>query len=44
MALKYKIEPTWHVAIAVAIAIVLQLLLSSRLTIGPKYVMGTLEL
>lgn len=38
------IEPVWHVQAAVLAAIVLQLLLDSRLTIGPKPVVIGLEL
>lgn len=43
MAKKYKIEPTWHVALAVLVAILLQLSLSSVLTLSRKYLMAGLE-
>lgn len=43
MGKRYKIEPTWHVAIAVFVAICLQSVLSSHLIIGPKYILATLE-
>lgn len=40
---KYKIEPTWHVALAVFVAICLQVILNSRLVVGPKYILASLE-
>lgn len=36
-------EKLWHVELAVCAAIGLQLLLSSRLTVGPKYLVAILE-
>lgn len=39
-----KLEPIWHVQIAVLIAMGLQLFLDSRLTVGPKYVIAGFEL
>jgi len=38
-----KAEPYWHVQLAVAVAIALQLFLSNRLTVGPKYVIAAFE-
>ena len=38
-----NIEPYWHVQLAVVAAISLQLVLSNRLTVGPKYVIAGLE-
>ncbi|HSX23947.1 MAG TPA: hypothetical protein VLE74_02490, partial [Candidatus Saccharimonadales bacterium] len=37
-------EKLWHVEAAVAGAVILQLLLSSHLSIGPKYLVAVLEL
>jgi len=44
-ALHYKTqnEPIWHVQLALVVAIVLQLLLSNQLTVGPKYVIAGFE-
>ena len=39
-----SLEPFWHVYLAVVAAIILQLGLSSKLTVGPKYVVAGLEL
>ncbi len=39
-----KPEPLWHIELAVLFAIGLQLLLSSQLTVGPKYTIASLEL
>lgn len=36
-------EPYWHVQLAVIVAIVLQLVLDNQLTVGPKYVIASLE-
>jgi uncharacterized membrane protein len=38
-----NVEPYWHVQLAVLVAIVLQLGLSNKLTIGPKYVIAGFE-
>lgn len=38
-----KTEPYWHVQLAVLAAIVLQLGLSNKLTVGPKYVIAGFE-
>src|ERR1039458_1026591 len=38
-----EIEPYWHVQLAVLVAIALQLLLSNKLTVGPKYVIASFE-
>jgi hypothetical protein len=38
-----SVEPSWHVQLAVIVAIVLQLALDDRLTVGPKYVIAGLE-
>ncbi|MDB5182766.1 MAG: hypothetical protein JWO47_550 [Candidatus Saccharibacteria bacterium] len=38
-----KKEPVWHVQVAVLVAIVLQLLLSSKLVVGPRYLIVGLE-
>ena len=38
-----NLEPYWHVQLAVVIAIILQLALNNRLTIGPKYVIAGFE-
>lgn len=38
-----KVEPYWHVQLAVLVAILLQLLLSDRLTIEPKYLVAGFE-
>lgn len=40
---KAKIEPVWHVQLAVLVAIILQLLPSSSLTPGPKYLVASTE-
>lgn len=37
-------EPVWHVQVAILIAIVLQLVLSHALTVGPKYAIAAIEL
>lgn len=37
-------EPIWHVQVAIAAVIMLQLVLDSRLSIGPKYLVGGIEL
>ncbi len=39
-----KKEPVWHVQIAVFVAIILQLLLSSKLVVGPRYLIVGLEI
>jgi hypothetical protein len=39
-----KTEPYWHVQLAVLVAIVLQLGLSDKLTVGPKYVIAGFEI
>jgi uncharacterized membrane protein len=36
-------EPYWHVQLAVIIAIVLQLALNDKLTVGPKYIIAGFE-
>jgi hypothetical protein len=36
-------EPYWHVHLAVIVAIVLQMTLNDKLTIGPKYIIATFE-
>ena len=38
-----KTEPYWHVQLAVLVAIALQLGLSNKLTLGPKYVIAGFE-
>src|ERR1022692_474382 len=38
-----KTEPYWHVQLAVLVAIALQLVLSNKLTIGPKYIIAGFE-
>lgn len=38
-----NIEPYWHVQLAVVAAIVLQLLLSSKLSVGPKFIVAGAE-
>jgi hypothetical protein len=38
------VEPYWHVQLTVVVAIFLQLILSGKLTIGPKYAIAGLEL
>ncbi len=43
MKTKYRVEPTWHVALAVLAAIFLQLVLKSDLTVTPKFIMAALE-
>jgi len=40
---RQKHEPVWHVLIALVLAIVLQLSLANKLTIGPKYIIAGLE-
>jgi hypothetical protein len=37
-------EPVWHVQAAILIAIILQLVLSHALTVGPKYAVAAVEL
>lgn len=37
-------EPLWHVQLAIIIVIVLQLVLDSRLTYGPNYLIAVIEL
>jgi uncharacterized membrane protein len=37
-------EPIWHIQVAIAAVIMLQLVLDSHLTIGPKYLVGGIEL
>jgi hypothetical protein len=37
-------EPYWHVQVAVMLAIILQLGLNDKLTVGPKYIIASLEL
>ncbi|CAN5450937.1 hypothetical protein BH10PAT3_BH10PAT3_7520 [soil metagenome] len=37
------LEPVWHVQIAVMLAIVLQIALNNKLTIGPKYLVAGFE-
>jgi hypothetical protein len=37
-------EPIWHVQLAIASVVLLQLVLDSRLTFGPKYLVGGIEL
>lgn len=39
-----SVEPYWHVQVAVLVAIALQLVLNNKLSIGPKYVIGSAEL
>jgi hypothetical protein len=39
-----KSEPYWHVQLAVLVAIALQLGLSERLTVGPKYIIAGFEI
>lgn len=39
-----KKQQLWHVELAIAAAIVLQLLLANQLTIGPKYLVAVMEL
>ncbi len=39
-----KPEPFWHAELAILLAVVLQLLLSSQLSVGPKYLIAALEL
>jgi uncharacterized membrane protein len=39
-----KDEPYWHVQLAVLVAIFLQLELSNRLTVGPKYIIAVFEI
>lgn len=38
-----KLEPVWHVQLAVACAIGLQLALADKVTVGPRYVIAGLE-
>ena len=38
-----KIEPVWHVQLAVLLAIILQIALSNNLTVGPKYAIAGFE-
>jgi hypothetical protein len=37
-------EPIWHVQLAIAAVVILQLVLDSRLILGPKYLIGGIEL
>lgn len=37
-------EPIWHVQLAIAVVIVLQVVLDSHLIVGPKYAIGIFEL
>jgi hypothetical protein len=37
-------EPIWHVQLAITAVVALQLVLDSRLTFGPKYLVGGIEL
>lgn len=37
-------EPIWHVQLAILTVVLLQLVLDSRLTFGPKYLVGGVEL
>lgn len=37
-------EPLWHIELAVIAAILIQLLISSKLTIGPRYLLGAMEI
>lgn len=37
-------EPVWHVQAAILVAIILQLVLSHALTVGPKYAIAVVEL
>ena len=37
-------EPYWHVQVALVLAVVLQLILSDKLTIGPKYLLVGFEI
>lgn len=39
-----NIEPIWHVQLAIAAVVGLQLLLDSRLVVGPKYALAGIEL
>lgn len=40
----HKLEPAWHVQAALLLAIFLQFVLTSNLTVGPKYVITGFEL
>ncbi len=37
-------EPLWHIEIAVVAAILIQLVISNKLTIGPRYLLAVMEL
>jgi hypothetical protein len=39
-----NLEPYWHVQLAVVVAVVLQLVLNNKLTVGPKYVIAGFEI
>ena len=38
-----QLEPVWHVQAAVLAAILLQIALNNKLSIGPKYIIGVIE-
>lgn len=44
MTTSIKIEPLWHVELAVLVAMALQIALPQHLTLGPKYAIAFLEL
>ncbi|HSX44856.1 MAG TPA: hypothetical protein VLF39_01935 [Candidatus Saccharimonadales bacterium] len=39
-----RIEPLWHIELAIIVAIVLQIVLADGLTVGPKYLLAVMEL